>query len=260
MEESDLEPYLHKSKTDVFVKDNRRSQEKELFRSEKYFLDTVIEKGHTVLDVGCAAGGIYNILKNKIGDLKYTGLDIDAECIKAASERYPDATFLAGSFLDNTFTSDSFDVVISMLVMGMQPDYKKFISEFVRVSRQYVIFDARLRYDGTTVVDKDLSYFYYHGSGQRNYYVVHNVFELINFLHIESLHLKKIRIYGYHPEDRSSAFVPMPKNEMVVATICLEKYPQGERDFVRYGGSKKHADRAWCEVDIQLPGFKDEWI
>lgn len=259
MSKSDLEIYRHKSKSDAYIK-HGRAQEERLFRSEKYFMDKVIKTGHRVLDVGCAAGGIYNILRNKAGCVKYTGLDIDEACIKAAREKYPDAEFMTGDFLGNKFESDSFDVAISLLVMGMQPDYKKFISELVRVSRQYVIFDVRLRYDGTTVIDKDTSYFYYHSSGKRNYYVVLNVFELINFLHIESLHLKSIRMYGCHPKDKSSAFVPMPKNKMIVATVCLEKYPQGERDFIRSGGSKEYADRPWCKVDIQLPGFKKEWI
>ena len=259
MAKSDLEIYRHRSKTDAYIK-RGRSQESRLFRSERHFLNKVIKKGQHVLDIGCAAGGVYNILRNKTGNVKYTGLDIDAECIKAASDKYPDAEFLVGDFLESKFQSDSFDVAMSLFVMGMQPEYKKFISELVRVSRQYVIFDVRLRYDGMTVIDKDTSYFYYHASGKRNYYVILNVFELINYLHIESLHLKSIRMYGYYPKDRSSAFVPMPKNKMVVATVCLEKYPQGERDFVRCGGSKQHADRPWCELDIRLPGFKKEWV
>lgn len=260
MRNSDIGVYLHKSKTEAFVKKKIRSTEEELFYSEKYFLNRIVKKGQKILDVGCATGGLYNILKKKVGYLDYTGLEIDPLCVKAAKKMYPEATFIAGNFLDNKFEDDTFDIVISMLVMSMQPNYKKFISELVRVCRGYILFDTRLKYEGSTVIDKDISYFYYHGSGKRNYYIVFNVFELLNFLHIETLHIKKISLIGYYPKDRTSAFLPTPKDRLLIGMFCLKKYPKLERNFIRHGGYREDADRPWCELDIKLPNFKKRWF
>lgn len=251
--------YFHKSKRDFFIKIRKRADEKELFVSEKYFLRKVIKNGQKILDVGCAAGGLYNILSKQIGYINYTGMDMDPLCIRAAKAMYPEAKFIAGDFFGNKFKDDTFDTVISLLLMSLQPNYKKFISELIRVSRKYILVDARLKYEGPTIVDKDISYFYYHSSGKRNYYIVHNLFELLNFFHIERLHIKKISVVGCYPKE-NCAFVPFRKDKMLMGMFCLEKYPKEERKFIRHGGYKGIADRSWCKLDIRLPGFKTEWF
>ena len=261
MDESYKQVYVDPSKTEAFVKRKWRSTEAELFESEKELLGRIVKNGQSMLDVGCASGGLYNILKQKFDALRYTGIDIDSACISAARREHPGATFVAGDLYQGGFKEDSFDVVVSLMTMSMQPDYKKFIQELVRVSGRYVLFDVRLKYEGSTIVDRDVSYFYYHGSGVRNYYVVHNVFELLNFLHVDSLHLKSIRIDGYYPADKTSALVPFPKSQLMTGMVCLEKYPKAERSrVVRQGGFKEHADRPWCAVSVNLPGFEEGWL
>jgi len=261
MDESYKQVYVDPSKTEAFVQKKWRSTEAELFESEKELLWRILKNDQSLLDVGCASGGLYNILRQKFSGLRYTGIDIDSACIEAARREHSGATFLSGEVPDARFEEDRFDVVVSLMTMSMQPDYKKLIQELVRVSSRYVLFDLRLKYEGPTIVDRDVSYFYYHGSGIRNYYIVHNVFELLNFLHTESLHLKSIRIDGYYPADKTSAFLPFPKNQLMTGMICLEKYPKGERSAVkRSGGFKEHADRLWCELAVNLPGFEKDWF
>lgn len=261
LDESIKKVYSDPSKTEAFVKKKWRSTEAELFKSEKEPLEKILRDGASLLDVGCASGGLYNVLRQKYKGLRYTGIDIDAGCVEAARKEYPDAEFLAGELPQAKLQEDRFDVVVSLLTMSMQPDYKNLIQELVRVSKQYVLFDLRLRYDGTTVVDRDTSYFYYHGSGVRNYYIVHNVFELISFLHTESLPLKSIRIDGYYPPDKTSAFLPFPKSRLMTGMILLEKYPKEERASIkRSGGYKEHAGHSWCELTVNLPGFEKDWV
>ena len=261
VDESYKKVYVDPSKTEAFVNKKWRSTEAELFTSEKEPLDRILRDGQSVLDVGCAAGGLYAVLKKKHRGLRYTGIDLDAACVEAARKEHPDAEFLSGELPEAKLPEDRFDAVVSLMTMSMQPDYKKLIQELVRVSNRYVLFDLRLKYEGPTIVDRDTSYFYYHGSGIRNYYIVHNVFELITFLHIEALHLKSIRIDGYYPKDKTSALLPFPKNRLMTGMILLEKYPRQERAGVkRSGGFKEHADHPWCELTVNLPGFEKDWI
>ena len=261
MDESYKQVYMDPSKTEAFVKKRWRSTERELFESEKELLWRILKDGQSVLDVGCASGGLYNVLKRKFNGLRYTGIDIDADCIEAARREHAGAAFVAGELPAAGFEEDRFDVVVSLMTMSMQPDYRRLIQELVRVSNRHVLFDLRLKYDGPTIVDRDVSYFYYHGSGVRNYYIVHNVFELLNFLHTEPLHLKSIRIDGHLPADKTSAFLPFPKNRLMTGMICLEKYPKTERAAVkRSGGFKEHADRPWCKLTVNLPGFEKGWV
>lgn len=261
MDETEKRVYLDASKTETFVKKRWRSTEAELFESERAVLGRVLEDGQTILDVGCASGGLYNILRRRFPNLRYTGIDIDGGCIEAARREYPEATFVAGDLFQGRFPEDHFDVVVSLMTMSMQPDYKRFLQELVRVSRRHVLFDVRLKYEGPTLVDRDVSYFYYHDSGLRNYYVVHNLFELVNFLHTESLHLRQIHVEGAAPADRTSAFLPFPKTKLIAGMVCLEKYPRSERAAVkRSGGFKEHADRPWCKLTVELPGFEKDWF
>lgn len=261
MDQSYKRVYLDKSKTEVFVDRKWRSTEAELFESEREVLGRILSNGQSVLDVGCASGGLYNILQQKFDGIRYTGIDIDAACIEAARHEHAGATFVAGDIFKNDFPDDGFDAVVSLMTMSMQPEYKKFIQELVRVARRYVVFDVRLKYEGPTIVDRDISYFYYHGSGVRNYYVVHNVFELLSFLHTEGLYLKSIRIDGYHPSDKTSAFLPFPKDRLLIGMACLEKYTNAERaTVVRRGGFREDASRPWCTATVNLPGFEESWL
>jgi 23S rRNA U2552 (ribose-2'-O)-methylase RlmE/FtsJ len=253
MKTSEISFYKHKSKTDRYIRKGRRRWE-DLFKSVQYFLDKFKWQGEKVLEIGCAAGGLYEIMKNRYGNFDYTGLDISPAELKVARERYSNAKFICANFYNKKFKANSYDAVLAFLIVSHQRDYKDFISEMIRIARKKVIFDVRLRYDGTTIVDLDTSYLYYHGSGKRNYYVVFNFYELFNFLHLAEFNLKKISVYGYYTPDKTSAFVPMPKSKIIAASFCLEKLPPGEK-VERWGGWAERADNKWCAYDIQLPDF-----
>lgn len=74
------------------------------FHHEKEFtgLVSLLRKGASVIDIGCASG-IHVPLFLGIGrGLRYEGLDIARSFLKIASRRYPQLTFSAGNIADQT--------------------------------------------------------------------------------------------------------------------------------------------------------------
>jgi hypothetical protein len=248
---SELTCYQHKSKTDYYVQRGRRRWE-DLFASMRWVLEANDLGGEKILDVGCADGGMYEIMRAKYGGLSYTGLEVSAAEVRHARKAYPEARFAVGDFLANRFKAATFDTVCAFQVLNHQPRYRRFLAEMFRLARKRVIFTARVQYDFPTVVDLDASFLYYHGSGKRNYFIPFNFYELFNYLHVERFAARRISVYGYYTPEKTSAFVCMPRSKLVAAAFCVEKYPPGEK-VVRRGGRAEFAERSWCEHDIRLP-------
>ena len=71
-----------------------RQEVSELYPSERVFLPRVLFPGAKVLDVGCASGGFFNIMRTLEPTIDYTGIDIAEPSIEAARQKYPEAKFL----------------------------------------------------------------------------------------------------------------------------------------------------------------------
>ena len=102
-------------------------------------------------------------------------------------------------------------------------DYKKVINKLYEISSKYISFDARIKFNGNTILDKDLSYFYYHDTGKTNNYIVHNVYEFINYLSNPRFNFEKIYLNIYKPKNITSAFLPFKKSEMLIGVFILKK-------------------------------------
>lgn len=248
-----LSLYNDKTKAKYYIEHGRKKWN-QLYPSVQYYLKKVKLTGQRVLEIGCAAGGMYEIMKDRFGKLDYTGMDIGAAEIAHARKQYSEAKFFKGDFLSNKFPNDSFDTVCAFQVINHQPRYREFIKEMFRVAKKCVIFDARIQYDFPTIVDLDSSYLYYHGSGQRNYFTPFNFYEIFNYLHHEGLKAKKISVYGYYAPNKTSAFIMIPKNKLIAGAFCIEKYDQ-KQAIDRWGGRPEFAKREWCQYDIRLPDF-----
>ncbi|MCB1305587.1 MAG: methyltransferase domain-containing protein [Leptospiraceae bacterium] len=247
--------FSHESK--IANLDLSRKAEADLADSERHFLGRVFNGSRSLLDVGCGNAFICDLANVANPELRYTGLDLDPHCISAGRQRFPSAHFIEGVFPES-IGNESYDCVLSFRTFYEQVDYRSFLRTLIKASEKYVLFDLRVKFDGPTIVDPELSYFYYHKTGKRVPHIVQNLFELLNFLCIEEFSLKKISIYGYHPPF-SSGFVPMKKNEMMVAACLLEKYPIGETRMVT-GATDAQWSRDWCQVDINLPGYEKDWF
>ena len=187
----DLNIFTSSSKSKHYIENKNKHNYDDLVPSIKYLLEKADLQNPRILDIGCATGDIFVSLKERFGKIEYIGIDLDEKCIDSAQKKYPEATFKAIDFLSNTFKDDSFDAVMMWEWFYMAPNWKEIITEACRLSRKYILFDTKLRLEGATLIDIDCSYQYYHKSGKRNYYILHNLYELLAFFHIDSLHIKK---------------------------------------------------------------------
>ena len=84
---SDNTPY-GKDKNSVIYWRNNRNKIKDLYKSEKYFFVKLIKKSNSFLDVGCASGGFYKIIKKFKNKILYKGLDVSTNLINSAKYTY----------------------------------------------------------------------------------------------------------------------------------------------------------------------------
>ena len=68
-----------------------------------------------------------------------------------------------------------------------------------------------------------MSYFYYHDSGKTNHYVVHNIYEFLNFLSNPKFNFEYIHLNLYKPKKTTSAYLPFKKSEMLIGIFILKK-------------------------------------
>ena len=255
MEKQDLSIFSASSKSKSYIENKTRHTFNFLEPSIKYPLERADLKNSSILDVGCASGDMFSSLNEKFDEVEYLGIDIDEKCIDSATTKYPEATFEAMDFMSNSYKDESFDTVMMWSWWYMAPNWKEILIEACRLSRKYVLFDTRLRLAGPTVIDIDLSYQYYHRSGRRNHYILHNLYTLLAFFHIDYLHIKKVTGYGYPFPGKTTAFLPLPTSEAFLGGFCLERYPIDERDFVRIGVQSKNTT-PYVELDINIPGYR----
>lgn len=88
----------------------------DFYDSEKVILERVgICEGDDILDLGCACGGLGLALREKFGNVNYTGIDINQFSILKSKELNSYGKFYCGDILDKDFEKlyEKFDKVIS---------------------------------------------------------------------------------------------------------------------------------------------------
>jgi hypothetical protein len=61
------------------------------------------KNGDTLLDLGCGFGDLYSFLKRYWPNVKYTGIDFNAELIKEGKKVYPNADLRVGDIIQEDF-------------------------------------------------------------------------------------------------------------------------------------------------------------
>ena len=257
MEDYYTSVFKHHSKSDWYLKTDIRTKLNQYEPSLVYFMQRLDLSEMKILDAGCAAGAIYGAMKQEFNGIKYYGIDPDERCIVSAKKQYPEANFQEIDFLSNTLPDDYFDFVLMWNWFYLAPNWKDILKEATRLSSKYVMFDSKLRLSGPTIIDLDTSFQHYYESGERTHYIVHNVYQLLAYLHLDYLGIKKVTLYGYPFPGETSAILPLPKNEALVAGILLELYPPNEKDLVIRKGTTLESHQQCClELNIDLPGYQ----
>jgi len=211
-----------------------RREVTDLHPSEMVFLPRVLFPGAKVLDVGCASGGFFNILRSLEPLIEYTGVDIAAPAIELARQQYPEARFEVLEGTQLPFEDNTFDIVHCTKVLVIEPRYKEILKEMYRVSNRFVLADIRLLKGIGSEQDFEKSFYRVQLTDDRVEftvpYVVNDADEVVEFV----LHLKPkpkaLRGTGYFHRVADEA--ETPHDEVCMTILLVQKGEQGQGETV----------------------------
>ncbi len=73
---------------------SERQKQEDLYLGEKFFLSKVLFEHCSILDIGCAQGGLYKILKSYLKSFNYTGIDSSEKMISKAKKNIQKLIFI----------------------------------------------------------------------------------------------------------------------------------------------------------------------
>lgn len=203
-----------------------RCRIEDLYESEKLFLPNMLKPGMKVLDVGCAAGGFYNIMTEIEPQIRYFGCDVSEELLKIARFMYPDGVFFFSTAKCLPCVDNSFDIVHSTGTLHMEEECLESIKEIYRASSSFSIIDLRLtnlpisfdfnesyqrltfdgEWDGKSIVP----------------YVILNIEDLLFFL-LNKLNPKPLAVYAKGYEHKPSPTAKVPLEKVCMTMLMLQK-------------------------------------
>lgn len=213
----------------VFYQQNR-CEPKDLYETEQYFLPDIVQKVNSVLDVGCAAGGFYQIMKHFNPSIKYVGVDITSELISIAKRKYPQGEFMEGDGIHFTTAPESFDLVYSSGMLHLNSRHGDIVRSMWAQARHYLLCDFRLTFEKPEVGQMDFC------SGPQKErsailpYHVLNVSQLLSSLAALSPRPTCIRAKGYRHAVSPQAH--LSTQEVLMAFFLIEK---GRTEKLRMG-------------------------
>jgi len=93
-----------------------------------------VRPGERVLDVGCGPGGLTRAVAGVVGAENVAAIDPSTSFVAACRERVPGADVHQATAEELPFDSDSFDVVLSQLVVNFMRDADAGVAEMRRVA------------------------------------------------------------------------------------------------------------------------------
>lgn len=238
---------MSKNSVDAYQKNKLNSQ---IFADKKpklsdYHRSTVhfvtpeyIKDGYSFLDVGGGGGDFAYAISEEVAKIKPTIIDPDIACINLGKKNYPSFNFIHGYFPDGMNKhSEKYDIVSMQALFPQIPNWKETLLELRKHAKQYLNISLIFRLNGSTVVDKDVSYFYYLDSGVRVHQVIHNIYEFTNFLCIHEMGVKKILFFGYRTPEAGHNFRCVPNSEQIKGNILIEFFRDDEEVPLRMGGA-----------------------
>jgi SAM-dependent methyltransferase len=95
-----------------------------------------VDAGERALDVGCGPGGLTSTLADRFGAENVAAIDPSSSFVAACRARVPGADVRQGAAEALPFDGDTFDVVLSQLVVNFMTDAAAGVGEMRRVARE----------------------------------------------------------------------------------------------------------------------------
>ena len=194
----------------------------DLYPSETVFLPRILFPGAKVLDVGCASGGFFNIMRSYEPAVEYTGIDLSATAVEMARTRYPEATFVLSEGFTLPFEDNTFDLVHCTSVFNNEPNYQVILKEMYRVSNRFALADIRLlKGIGNQLSTTYNIQFEADGIEDTVPYVVNDADDVVNFILQLDPKPKALRGTGYFHTAAKEA--ETTDSEICMTILLLEK-------------------------------------
>ncbi len=198
-----------------------RNNIKDLYKSEKYFFIKLLRNVNSFLDIGCAGGGFFKIIRKFKKKFVFYGLDVSPSLIKIAKKNYSKGFFYKYDGKRINFFK-KIDMVYSFGTLHHVNNYLSLIRQMLKISNRYVLFDVRLT-KGLTVKNKKLSYQKIELNNKVLSKINYNVLNMNDFLKtLKKISSKyKISIYKYNHQVNKSVVSKYKK--VIMATILIDK-------------------------------------
>ena len=155
------------------------------FQENRFLISTLREnKVASVVDIGCATGTTYRLLKNTFGHsaIKYSGFDISEVAIAHAISLYNKPIFFSSKSHDFTsLKSSERDIIFSRDTVMHQEEPREFLKKLIETTSRFLILRLRTRDNGKTNWNVNQSCQMHYDKYWMPYIVI-NIQELIGFI------------------------------------------------------------------------------
>jgi SAM-dependent methyltransferase len=139
--------------------ETHRRTTKEVYPSEWFFLKDALAEGLSVLDVGCALGGLASVLSEHLQQFEYTGVDISEEMIQRARHKHPRHRFEVIHEADlSVLGGNKYDLVVCFGVLHLSRGWRDLVAAAWERANKSFLLDLRESHL-TSIEDQTVSYF-----------------------------------------------------------------------------------------------------
>lgn len=208
--------------------ETRRGTTQDIYPSEWLFLKDLLAEGISVLDIGCAVGGLVSVLSEHLMRFEYTGVDLSEDMIGRAKQKHPRHRFCVVEEADLSVLADArYDLVVCLGVLHVNRRWRELIASAWARTEQCFLFDLRETSEAT-VEDETVSYFSVdtllqtNGPARLPYNII-NTAEALSTVADLCGGATRIQHYGYLADASPAAVTPTKQVHM--NTYRIDKRP-----------------------------------
>jgi len=216
----------HKSILNYF--DKKRLTTNDIYPSEWFFLKQKLHDGISVLDIGCAKGGMAHVLSEHIQSFSYVGVDINTHMIEAAQKRFPEHQFYNIHENDSSILGTTqYDLVLCLGLLHLHETWRDTINTAWIHTKGCLILDLRETHLAT-IENKKSSYFKMDFDNIFNptsdYVLPYNIINTAEALHtINDICSDSTTILHYGYTQLVSELAVSPLKKVMANVYCIER-------------------------------------